>query len=283
MEAFVGGLWEVVYVTFFALSGYGLLLAAPLALVVDKVDVLPEAVRGLYVEKDGKFHLDVDGIEDTSGLKSALEKERAAARSAAATIKALETKFKDVDPEQYRKLNSLINSNEETRLISEGKVDEVITKRTEKLRQEHVKQLEEATKATKAEQEKTGKYKQRVLDNHIRAAAIKAGLHPHAIDDALFRARTIFTLDEEGDAVQLGADGKPVYGKDGKTPFGPLEWLETMKEAAPHWFPAGSSGGGAGNGAGGAGSAKTVKRTAFEKMAPAERTKFLKDGGKVID
>lgn len=47
-----------------------------LKLVVDKLEEVAEAFRGLYVEKDGKFYLDVDGIEDTSGLKSALTKER---------------------------------------------------------------------------------------------------------------------------------------------------------------------------------------------------------------
>lgn len=49
---------------------------AALKLSVDSIDGLDESVRGLYVEKDGKFHLDVDGIEDTGGLKSALSAER---------------------------------------------------------------------------------------------------------------------------------------------------------------------------------------------------------------
>lgn len=49
---------------------------AALKLSVDSIDGLDESVRGLYVEKDGKFHLDVDGIEDTGGLKSALSSER---------------------------------------------------------------------------------------------------------------------------------------------------------------------------------------------------------------
>ena len=41
-------------------------------------DSLDEGIRGLYEEKDGSYQLTVDGIEDTSGLKSALQAERKA-------------------------------------------------------------------------------------------------------------------------------------------------------------------------------------------------------------
>jgi len=40
-----------------------------LALVVDKIDAVPEALRGAYVEDGGKFRLNAD-VEDVSGLKA---------------------------------------------------------------------------------------------------------------------------------------------------------------------------------------------------------------------
>lgn len=49
-----------------------------LKLTVDNLDGIPEDLRGYYTEKEGKYHLDVSGIEDTKGLKSALDKERKA-------------------------------------------------------------------------------------------------------------------------------------------------------------------------------------------------------------
>ncbi|WPZ36256.1 hypothetical protein T8K17_08910 [Thalassobaculum sp. OXR-137] len=50
----------------------------PLPAYVDNLDALPEAVRAHYVEtEDGRWRLDAEGVEDVSGLKSALEKERA--------------------------------------------------------------------------------------------------------------------------------------------------------------------------------------------------------------
>lgn len=41
----------------------------PLPLVTDSLDAIPEAARGAYAERDGKFVLDA-AIEDTAGLKA---------------------------------------------------------------------------------------------------------------------------------------------------------------------------------------------------------------------
>lgn len=57
---------------------------------VDRLEDLPEAARSFYVETgDGRFRLDAEGIEDVSGLKSALEKEREARKALKAELAAL--------------------------------------------------------------------------------------------------------------------------------------------------------------------------------------------------
>jgi hypothetical protein len=56
-----------------------------LPVVTDSLDAIPEAARGAYVERNGKFHLDAE-IEDTSGLKAnnaALRKEKEALQARA--------------------------------------------------------------------------------------------------------------------------------------------------------------------------------------------------------
>lgn len=219
-----------------------------LALVVEKLDTVAEGQRALYVERDGKFHLDVDGMEDTSGLKTALTAERLAAKEAKRIAKEIEERYAGIDPAKVREMMSKLDQDGEAALIAAGKIDEVIAKRTEKFKADSARQIADAQTAAKASEARAKKFENRVLDNHIRQAATKAGLHQHAIEDALFRARSMFSLSEDGDAIQLGSDGAPVLGKDGKTPFSPSEWLEGMKETAPHWFPAGSSGGGGGGG-----------------------------------
>jgi len=248
-----------------------------LAFMVEKIDDIPEIQRSLYTEVDGKYRLQVDGLEDTTGLKTALEKERQAVKDAKAASKlALEeamAPFAGIDPVKTRALLSKFDNEEEAALIAAGKVDEVIAKRMAKRDIEQQKLLEAAKQGEQTARSVADSFKARVLDNHIRAAAAKAGIHPFAIEDALLRARALFTLDDKGDAIQAGSDGAPVLGKDGKTAFSPQEWLEAMKETAPHWFPAGGSGGGAG-GSGGAGAGgKTITRAAFDALSVNEKPK----------
>lgn len=61
----------------------------PLPAYVDDLDALPDAVRAHYVEtEDGRWRLDAEGVEDVSGLKSALEKERAERKALKAALAA---------------------------------------------------------------------------------------------------------------------------------------------------------------------------------------------------
>lgn len=260
------------------LASYGLALA----LEKDAWGKLPKEQQGLYAEKDGRYNLDVDGIEDTSGLKSALEKERTARKTAEGEIKALAKKWEGLDADELRRLLEQLGGDKEAQLIKAGKLDEVVAIRMEKASKAHEKALKEASDKVAASEARVGKFSQRVLDNEVRAAAGKAGLHVNAVDDALFRARSMFVLNDEGEVVQLGKDGHPVMGKDGKTPFSPGEWLDGMKETAPHWFPSGATGGGSTGGKGGAGG-KTMRRADFEKLNPAERAATAKDGTKIVD
>lgn len=61
----------------------------PLPAETDSLNAVPEAARAFYVETDdGRYRLDADGLEDVSGLKSALDKERAARRELKAALDA---------------------------------------------------------------------------------------------------------------------------------------------------------------------------------------------------
>ena len=47
---------------------------------IDTLEAVAEPLRALYIPNGDKFKLDLMGLEDTTGLKSALEKERTTAR-----------------------------------------------------------------------------------------------------------------------------------------------------------------------------------------------------------
>lgn len=256
----------------------GLMLGA-LAFKVDKTgwEKLAKEVQGLYVEKDGEYVLDVDGVEDTTNLKTALQKERKSASDADKLYKDLLKRFDGIDPEKVREMMMALENDEDAKLIAKGQIDKVVERRVDQMRKGFEKQLADAGKVLDTEKASKQKYMQRVLDNSIRAAATKAGLHPHAVDDALFRARDLFTLSEDGDAVQLDATGHPKVGKDGKTPYSPVEWLESMKETAPHWYPANSNGSGSRGDGGAGGGKKFIKRVDFEKLDPVAQQSAAKE------
>ncbi|MFC3072357.1 hypothetical protein [Shinella pollutisoli] len=73
--------------------------------IVDAVDSLPESAREFYVkdETSGKFRLDVESVdgfalEDVSGLKTALGKERTTREGLERQV----VRFKDLDPDKAR-------------------------------------------------------------------------------------------------------------------------------------------------------------------------------------
>lgn len=233
-----------------------------LKLILDSLDDISDELKNMYVESDGKFKLDVDGIEDTKGLKSALEKERAAAREARDALK----KFDGIDPTKTREFMAKFENDEEAQLIANGKIDEVFQKRTEKYHTEVERQKKELADKITAAESKANAFRDRVLDDAIRAAASKfPDLHSSAIEDALLKMRKDFTLDENGNAVQLNSDGTIVTGKDGKTPYSPIEEFEASKVTKPHWWKVSNSGSSA------TGKPNKVGGKDFSHLPPTER------------
>lgn len=64
-----------------------------LKFLLDSLDGLDDATKALYVEKDGKFQLDIDGLEDTSALKRAKDHEKQARQAAETKANELTTQL----------------------------------------------------------------------------------------------------------------------------------------------------------------------------------------------
>ena len=156
------------------------------------------------------------------------------------------------------------SDDEEAKLIAAGKIDEVLDKRTERLRADVDKQIKAAKeRADKAE----------AFSNKFRiefwgcnpCSSLKAGALPEASDDLILRAKGTFQLNDEGEAVAVDANGDVLFGKDGKTPLSPLEWAESLKETAPHLFPRAEGTGAGGHKPNGGGSLKRSEMSASDK------------------
>ena len=175
--------------------------------------------------------------QQVAGLKSKNSELLASLRTTKTELDGFKTQFEGLDIAAVKGLLTKVGQDEETKLIAEGKLDEVITRRTERLRTDYdTKLAAEKARADKAEQF-AAKYSDKVLADSIRAAAIKAGALPEAAEDIILRARGTFKLSEDGEAIATDRDGEVVYGKDGKTPLSPLEWAESLRETATHLWP----------------------------------------------
>ena len=98
-------------------------MALKLKVTKAEYDSLDEGIRGLYEEKDGSYQLAVDGIEDTSGLKSALEKER----KARADFEKMAKQYQGLgkSPEEIAELVKKHEESEREKLENKGEWDKL--------------------------------------------------------------------------------------------------------------------------------------------------------------
>lgn len=187
--------------------------------------------------------------------------------------KELKTKlaeFDGIDPQTVKAMLKNFADQEEAKLIAEGKMDDVLAKRTERMKADHDKQTAKLQGDLDKVNARVAKFAERALSASVREVGAALNIHASAYDDALLRAKSLFDVDDDGNAI--ARDG--VFGKDGK-PLTLKEWFEGMKETAPHWFPAPSGGGSQGGGGGGN---KTMSRAEFEQLSPEQRVATIKSG-----
>lgn len=218
--------------------------------VVDTLDDIPEAIRDEYVERNGKYELQVEGMKtqaDVDRLQTALNKERTDHKGLQSRVSLLgdrkiEDVVKDLDriPEleaaaegklDDEKINSIVDTRIKSRLAPiERERDQLKTQ---------VKELGGAVETYKS------KDKTRTIHDKVRKAATKAKMAPEAIDDALLLADRVFEIEEGTDKV-ITRDGV------GVTPgLEPDAWLTDLKDKKPHWWGPSYGGGSGGNRGGG--------------------------------
>ncbi|HQU04307.1 MAG TPA: hypothetical protein PLT25_06270 [Acidocella sp.] len=207
--------------------------------VVDTLDAVEEPFRSLYAEKDGKFHLAVEGLVPKSRVDEFRDTNIALKRQ----MDELTAKFDGIDPEVARELAAKAAKDRDKKLIDAGKVEELLAERVGAMKTEYETRLkaEESAKTTLTKQ-----LEGLLIDNAIRDAAAKSGVRATAIDDVLLRGQRIFRL-QDGKAVPMEGD-KVIFGKNGD-PMPIDEWVSGLTERAPHLFEP-SQGGGSRNGTG---------------------------------
>lgn len=229
--------------------------------ILDSLDGLSDELKKLYVQKDGKFHLDVEGVVP----KDRLDEFRNNNIELKKQLDEITGKYKDIDPEQVRELLKQDKALKEKKLLDAGKVEELLEERTKAMKADYDTKIKALTEK---DEKATSQLERLLVDNTIQAEAVKAGVRETAMEDVLLRGRSRYKV-QDGKAVPVSPDGKIIYGKDGTSPESMTEWLGGLSSAAPHLFNP-STGGGA-NGSGGKGGAKAMSRKDFEALGPTEK------------
>lgn len=146
--------------------------------------------------------------------------------------------WEGLDASQVKNMMKQFEDSEEMKLIAEGKHDEVIKKRTERVVSEYQSKLDAAVneKQTLAQELETTKsqVQKLLIDNNAVTSFLKVGGLESAVDDVIARAARLFKV-ENGEPIPRDKDGNIVRGKNGIMTM--QEWAEGLRENAPHLFP----------------------------------------------
>lgn len=244
-----------------------------LKLTVDALDGVDEKFRDLYAKADdGKFRLKVDGIEDTRGLKSALEKEREAAKEA--------KKYKDLGltPEEIAELKAARDKSEEEKAKAAGDFEGLRKKMTEQWDGEKKGLLAQIAALSESEHSA-------VVTNGLMAALTEASATKEGVEllsKQLRERAKIETVDGKRVVKIFDEDGTPMLAGGKNATFADL--AAKAAEKWPSLFQA-TTKAGSGTQPNGAGrtATKTMKRSEFTNLPPAEASKIARSGVQIID
>jgi hypothetical protein len=255
-------------------------------LTADEFGELPEVLHEDYTKQDdGSYNLNLlsdytpnDKVEDVTGLKSALGKERENAKTASSELRKLREQFGDIDPEKYQELLEREAQAEEEKAKKAGEWDKLRGQMTDK-------HNEELQKRAKREEQLIEVIKKSTIDAAVIAALNEVGgnvslLLPHVKDrmqlveeDGQFSARVI----DEAGTVRVNGEGTFLTAKELVS-----EMRDQESFAAAFKADVKSGGGtppGDGNGSGDgkkAVNAGDLKRSA---MTPRQKVDFINEHG----
>lgn len=222
---------------------------------------LPADHKSLYVERDGAWYLDVEGVVP----KERLEEFRTNNRNLTKENAELKKKIADIDFDDIEDLKAKRKEIEDGH-IKGKKAEEILEQRTKEMKAAHDKALTaEKARAEKAE----GDLARLKINDAALSVAMKKGLLPSATEDLTVRAQAVFKL-KDGKPTAFQGEAE-LYGISG----GPLtveEWVDGLTKNAPHLFKSSTGGGagGAGSGGGATGGPNPFSKDGFNLTRQAE-------------
>ncbi len=223
-----------------------------LELVVNSLETVAENLRPLYMADGDKFKLQVKGIEDTSGLKSALQKERAAREAKEKQVKAWEKFGKS--PDEIEALLDAQHKLDEEKAAKAGEWDKLKLQ----MNQKHAEEIKARDDLLQNERKANHRY---LIDSQATAAIAAARGVPDLLLPHVQRHVRVVQQNGENIVQVVNAAGDPrVNGKGDALSIADLVTEMKQSEIYGRAFDgSGQSGGGTppANGSGGTPNVKT--------------------------
>jgi hypothetical protein len=254
-------------------------------LTFDALDTIPEGLREVAVQKDGKFVVDVVPGKKLAEFRDNninLAKERDTLKARWEAVAPLVGEDLDGFKTSYEALKAVDQQVKDGKLTARGDIETEVTRRVDAMKANYENRLQAEGAARAAAEAKAaeadGRFRKSIVDRYVTDAVLneKSGAIATALPDIIERASKVFKVGDDGKLIAKEGDAV-IYGADGATPMTPLEWLGKLKEQAPYFFKGSNGGGAAGgqttNAPGG------LSQGDFLKLPAAERLKLARKAG----
>jgi hypothetical protein len=249
--------------------------------ILDSLDDVQEELKPLYKETEGKFVLDVDGIDDHPKVRGVITANRENAKKRdqhKAEVEALKKRLEGL-PEDFD-----VNAFEELRAAADGKggapTEEQIAEIREKIRSKlEPKYTEPLAKKDEEIKGLRGAIERMTVDGGLSAAMDAAHIAPE------HKAKLLPYLKSQGRIKVEEEEGQ--FKALVETDMGNVSLQQYVTDWASSEdgkiYVAKSTGPGARGGKAGGGTGKAMSRSQFDAMPAADRSAFITEGGQVTE
>lgn len=228
---------------------------------VASLDEVPEALRGEYESRDGKFVLKIEGEPAGFVPVARFNEFRDNNRALNTRVTTAEEKLKayeGIDPSEYAALKTRIAEFEKNGAKAPADLQKLIEQAIAPVQQTVLDLRKKNEEAEERVKQATLQSQRKDLESTLQSIGLKNGVAESALPDYVARGMRIFSIVDGKPVAKNGET--PIYAKDGEA-LTPEKWATELVTEAPHLFKA-SVGGGATNKAnantGGAGQIRTI-------------------------
>ena len=239
---------------------------------VEDIQDIDEPLRGFYQEVDGNYVLNT---EEKLVPASKLIEFRDNNITLKQQLETFQNKYKDVDLDEIEKLRKLKQDVEDSKLVEFGKIDELVSQKTQRMRMDLENQVNNLKGQLEAEQKKSNESLQSMQQTVIELEATKPITNVGVPKDGVMQFFNHLARSEwkfvDGRMVAMNGD-RIMYGTDGITPMTWEEWAIEKRKTYGNMFEPSQGTGSRGGGQVG------FNATALKDLTPSERMKLHHEG-----